>query len=121
MAGTLSDQRRALKIEAAFVAGARAQVASLLADLPTQADAFLHWFEALQHSGPGQGDRLFPWLAEAASYQQMRWFLAQEVAGEAGFDDLVAMTLALRCPIRGQGDTQPSCRPGRAKYHCGMP
>ena len=101
IACTLSDQRRALKIEAAFVASARAQVAPLLADIPTQADAFLHWFEALQQSGPGQGDRLFPWLAETASYQQMRWFLAQEVAGEAGFDDLVAMT-QVKMPVRAK-------------------
>ncbi|MEX1147824.1 MAG: iron-containing redox enzyme family protein, partial [Sphingomonadales bacterium] len=33
----------------------------------------------------------FPWLAEQADYEDMTWFLEQEVAGEAGFDDLVAM------------------------------
>lgn len=40
----------------------------------------------------GQHDPLFDWLANAATMDEMRWFLAQEVAGEAGFDDLVAMT-----------------------------
>jgi hypothetical protein len=35
---------------------------------------------------------LFPWLAERATYEQMCWFLSQEMAGEAGFDDLVALT-----------------------------
>ncbi len=40
----------------------------------------------------------FPWLAEAASFEEMRWFLHQEVAGEAGFEDLVALT-QLKMPL----------------------
>jgi hypothetical protein len=31
------------------------------------------------------------YLAERATLEEMRWFLRQEVAGEAGFDDLVAL------------------------------
>ena len=38
-----------------------------------------------------------PWLAEAADLESMRWFLLQEVAGEAGFDDLVAMAQVREC------------------------
>ena len=53
----------------------------------------------MRENGPGQGDRLFPWLATEATLTQIRWFLAQEVAGEAGFDDLTALTL-LRMPAR---------------------
>jgi hypothetical protein len=34
---------------------------------------------------------LFPWLARHATLEQFRWFLEQEVAGEAGFEDLVAL------------------------------
>ena len=30
--------------------------------------------------------------ADTASLEQMRWYLQQEAAGEAGFDDLTAMT-----------------------------
>jgi hypothetical protein len=101
LGGTLSDERRALGIEEAFVATARAHIAPLLRDIPKRPDAFLKWFEALKHSGPGQGDRLFPWLAESVSYDQMQWFLAQEVAGEAGFDDLVAMT-QVKMPVRAK-------------------
>jgi hypothetical protein len=52
----------------------------------------VHWFEALKENGPGQGDALFPWLAERASFEEMCWFLSQEMAGEAGFDDLVALS-----------------------------
>ena len=51
-----------------------------------------------EHDGPGQDDPLFPWLAEEATVDQMRWFLSQEVAGEAGFDDLSALT-QVRMPV----------------------
>jgi hypothetical protein len=63
-----------------------------LAAVPNDVDGFMQWFEALRETGPGQGDALFPWLSEHATLDQMRWFLAQEVGGEAGFDDLVALT-----------------------------
>ncbi|HYE04253.1 MAG TPA: iron-containing redox enzyme family protein, partial [Planctomycetota bacterium] len=59
---------------------------------PRAPEAFLGWFAALKENGPGQGDPLHPWLAQHATWPQLRWFLHQEVAGEAGFDDLVAMT-----------------------------
>lgn len=78
--------------EARFVEAERARVAAEVASVPTSADAFVEWFEALKLRGPGQGDPLFPWLSERATLEQMRWFLGQEVAGEAGFDDLVALT-----------------------------
>jgi hypothetical protein len=80
------------EVEGAFVESERRAVASALADVPTDADAFVGWFETLIAAGPGQGDKLFPWLAERARYEEMRWFLHQEVAGEAGFEDLVALT-----------------------------
>ena len=51
---------------------------------------FVRWFEALATEGPGQGHTLFDWLAQRATLVQMRWFLTQEAAGEAGFEDLVA-------------------------------
>lgn len=70
----------------------RAEVAARAAQAPTDADAFVAWFEGLENTGPGQGDPLFPWLAEQASMEEMKWFLAQEVAGEAGFEDLSAIT-----------------------------
>jgi hypothetical protein len=77
----------------------RAGIASWLDDVPTEADAFMIWFEQLAESGPGQNDPLFPWLALSADLKQMRWFLTQEIAGEAGFDDPVALT-QVRLPTR---------------------
>lgn len=86
-------------VEGAFIERLRADAAPWLADLPTDPDGFVAWFEALQGKGPGENDPLFPWLAEEADLEQMRWFLQQEVAGEAGFDDLVAMA-QVRMPDR---------------------
>ncbi len=79
-------------LEREWVERERMAVAPLLRSVPTDAHAFVGWFESLAASGPGQGDPLFPWLARHATKDEMRWFLQQERAGEAGFDDLVALT-----------------------------
>ncbi len=78
--------------ESRFVEEERGGVIDWVQTMPTAPEHFLSWFEQLRQDGPGQRDALFPWLAHEASLEQMRWFLAQEVAGEAGFDDLVALT-----------------------------
>jgi len=80
-----------LRIEGDFVEAARAEIAPMMRNVPEDADAFVAWFESLREHGPGQNDPLFPWLAEEATREEMLWFLEQEVAGEAGFDDLVAL------------------------------
>ena len=85
--------------EGAFIERARLDAAAYLSDLPLDVEGFIAWFEALKGRGPGENDPLFPWLAEAASLDQMRWFLLQEVAGEAGFEDLVAMA-QVKMPTR---------------------
>jgi hypothetical protein len=81
-----------LRLEGAFLDELRAEVAGDLDQVPEEAHAFIAWFEALKENGPGQNHPLFAWLAETATEGQMRWFLTQEAAGEAGFDDLVAYT-----------------------------
>ena len=81
-----------LREEGEFLEAFRASVAGRAAEAPTDPDGFVAWFEALEQDGPGQNDPLFPWLAEQASMDEMRWFLTQEVAGEAGFEDLSALT-----------------------------
>lgn len=80
------------RLEGAFLEELRAEVADEAARVPTDPQGFVAWFEGLEATGPGQGDRLFPWLAEQAGREDIRWFLQQEAAGEAGFDDLVALT-----------------------------
>lgn len=89
---TLARDHRMLQLEGRFLEALREEVEAEAAAAPTDPDGFVRWFEALEQTGPGQGDPLFPWLAEEADIDQMRWFLEQEAAGEAGFDDLVAMT-----------------------------
>ena len=95
------DDPRLRALEAAFLEDEREAVADLAAAAPEEPEAFVQWFESLRESGPGQGDPLFPWLMTRASFAQMRWFLQQEVAGEAGFDDLVALT-QVRMPVRAK-------------------
>jgi hypothetical protein len=88
---TLDEDARMQRLEGAFVETLRAEIADRAAEAPSDVDGFIAWFEALQENGPGQGDPLFPWLAEEASLDDFRWFLAQEAAGEAGFEDLTAL------------------------------
>ena len=87
--------------EGRWLEAQRARVAARAALAPRDPDGFVAWFEDLERSGPGQHDPLFPWLAEQATMDEMRWFLEQEVAGEAGFDDLTALT-QLRLPVRAK-------------------
>ena len=88
----LADDMEMQRLEGEFIEGFRHEVACAAAEAPRDVDGFIAWFEALKENGPGQNDPLFPWLAETADMESMRWFLLQEVAGEAGFDDLVAYT-----------------------------
>ena len=88
-----------LRLEGGFMEELRADIAPRAAEAPSDPDGFIEWFEALKHNGPGQGDPLFPWIAEQASLEELRWFLEQEAAGEAGFDDLVALT-QVKLPVQ---------------------
>ncbi len=88
----LDRDTRMLRLEGGFLEELRAEICDEAAAVPTEVEAFVAWFENLKEVGPGQGDPLFPWLAETATRDELRWFFEQEAAGEAGFDDLVAMT-----------------------------
>jgi hypothetical protein len=87
---TKETERRALEDD--YLEACRREVAARAAQAPADPDGFLAWFLELRATGPGQHDPLFGWLETQATMDQFRWFLSQEVAGEAGFDDLVAMT-----------------------------
>ncbi len=95
------DDRRMLRLEIGFLEELRQEVMPEASEAPTDPDGFIAWFENLKATGPGQHDRLFPWLAEQAGRDELRWFLSQEAAGEAGFDDLVAMT-QVKLPARAK-------------------
>src|SRR6185369_380341 len=89
---SLQEEIFCRKLERELVERERDAIAPEVKRAPTDAEGFVAWFEELKRSGPGQGDALFPWLAEQAGVDEMRWFLRQEMAGEAGFDDLVALS-----------------------------
>ncbi|MDB5641672.1 MAG: hypothetical protein JWN07_989 [Hyphomicrobiales bacterium] len=86
-------------LEGEYLESERARIRHLAMHAPRDATAFCQWFEALKQTGPGQHDPLFPWLADVAEMSQMQWFLTQEIAGEAGFEDLTALT-QIRLPVR---------------------
>jgi len=87
--------------EGKFIEAERAAISNAAALAPTDVEGFMRWFEGLEQNGPGQNDELFPWLADMSTFEEMRWFLTQEAAGEAGFDDLVAMT-QVKAPVRAK-------------------
>ncbi|WCT72631.1 iron-containing redox enzyme family protein [Sphingomonas naphthae] len=89
------------RLELAFLQELRMEITDLAAAAPTDADGFIAWFEQLERTGPGQHDPLFEWLASDADRDQLRWFFEQEAAGEAGFDDLVALT-QVKLPVRAK-------------------
>lgn len=98
---TLERDLRMARLEGGFLEELRLEIADRAAAAPTDPDGFVAWFEELKQVGPGQGDPLFPWLAEEASAEQLKWFFEQEAAGEAGFDDLVAMT-QVKLPVQAK-------------------
>jgi len=79
-----------LQLQGDFLEALRLEVTQRAAQAPIEPKQFIAWFEHLERTGPGQHDLLFEWLEKEAGLGQMRWYLAQEAAGEAGFDDLTA-------------------------------
>jgi Iron-containing redox enzyme len=94
----LDSYARVMRAEGEYIEAVRHEIGPLVANVPSGVNDFIAWFEELKETGPGQGDQLSPWLADTASYEDMLWFLTQEVAGEAGFDDLLALT-QVKMPI----------------------
>lgn len=88
----LAREHEMVLLERDFIETTRQAHPARAASAPREPHAFVAWFESLKENGPGQGDALFPWLAERATLDEMRWFVDQEAAGEAGFDDLVALS-----------------------------
>jgi hypothetical protein len=97
----LDGDAKMQRLEGGFLEELRTEVLDRAAAAPSDAAGFVAWFEALQDEGPGQGDPFFPWLAEEASLEEMCWFLTQEAAGEAGFEDLTALA-QVKLPARAK-------------------
>lgn len=98
-AGRIDRDARMMRLELGFLEELRSEVADEAAAAPVDPDGFVAWLEGLERTGPGQHDRLFDWLEGEASVDDLKVYLTQEAAGEAGFDDLVALT-QVRLPDR---------------------
>ncbi|WP_205478418.1 iron-containing redox enzyme family protein [Sphingomonas arenae] len=92
---------RMLRLELGFLEELRDEIRQEAEVVPTTPREFMAWFEHLEKVGPGQHDSLFEWIEEEATLEELCWYLTQEAAGEAGFDDLVAMT-QVRVPERAK-------------------
>ena len=86
-------------MEGRFLEELRASIRHLTRGVSEDANRFVSWFESLINWGPGQFHPLFDWLATRASSEDLKWFLTQEAAGEAGFEDLIAYT-QVKLPTR---------------------
>ncbi len=68
------------------------QEASLsLEDLPSDPKEFARWYQVAAFRHPLYEHDLYAFLASDATRAQLEWFLKMECAGEAAFDDLVAL------------------------------
>lgn len=59
--------------------------------LPVDADEFAQWFRATAFNHPLYEHDLYAFIASEATRSQLEWFFQMECAGEAAFDDLVAL------------------------------
>jgi hypothetical protein len=70
---------------------ARASCDLSLEALPEDPDAFARWFRNTAFLHPLYEHDLYAFLASDATREQLEWFFRMECAGEAAFDDLVAL------------------------------
>jgi hypothetical protein len=59
--------------------------------LPSDPDQFAAWFNSTAFAHPLYEHDLYTFIASDASRAQLEWFFTMECAGEAAFDDLVAL------------------------------
>ena len=60
-------------------------------DLPSDPKEFARWYQLTAFNHPLYEHDLYAFLASEATATQLEWFLRMECAGEAAFDDLVAL------------------------------
>jgi len=80
------------QLDKSWLTSQKTRIQECLATAPENSEAFIAWLESLLNSGYGQNHSLFDYLESNASRADFEFFMTQELATEAGFDDLVAMT-----------------------------
>ncbi|MGI9078484.1 MAG: iron-containing redox enzyme family protein, partial [Gemmatimonadaceae bacterium] len=74
------------------LARARASAPLSLSDLPSDPGLFVEWYRRTAFNHPLYEHELHSFLASEATREQIHWFFTMESAGEAAFDDLVALS-----------------------------
>jgi hypothetical protein len=62
-----------------------------ITSLPADPNEFASWYRATAFSHPLYEHDLYSFMASEATREQLEWFFRMECAGEAAFDDLVAL------------------------------
>ena len=86
--------------------------------LPSDPDEFAAWFRDTAFAHPLYEHDLYAFLASDATRSQLEWFFRMECAGEAAFDDLVAMAqVGTRSEVKMEMASNYWDEMGRGKPH----
>jgi hypothetical protein len=87
-------------------------------DLPGGAREFARWYQLAAFNHPLYEHELYTFLASEATRAQLEWFLRMECAGEAAFDDLVALAqVGTRGEVKMEMASNYWDEMGRGKHH----
>jgi hypothetical protein len=87
-------------------------------DLPSDAAEFARWYQLAAFNHPLYEHQLYTFLASEATRAQLEWFLRMECAGEAAFDDLVALAqVGTRGEVKMEMASNYWDEMGRGKHH----
>jgi hypothetical protein len=89
-----------------------------LDDLPADPKEFARWYQLAAFGHPLYEHDLYAFLASNATRAQLEWFLRMECAGEAAFDDLVALAqVGTRGEVKMEMASNYWDEMGRGRHH----
>jgi hypothetical protein len=89
-----------------------------LEDLPSDPKEFAQWYQLAAFRHPLYEHDLYTFLASDATRAQLEWFLKMECAGEAAFDDLVALAqVGTRGEVKMEMASNYWDEMGRGRHH----
>jgi hypothetical protein len=89
-----------------------------LEDLPSDPKEFARWYQFAAFNHPLYEHDLYTFLASDATRKQLEWFLRMECAGEAAFDDLVALAqVGTRGEVKMEMASNYWDEMGRGRHH----
>lgn len=101
-----------------MLARARAHYDLTDAALPEDPEGFAEWYRNTAFSHPLYEHELYAFISLEASREQLNWFFTMECAGEAAFDDLVALAqVGTRGEVKMEMASNYWDEMGRGKTH----